>query len=76
MEEPVKGWDWKSRKYWLVIAVISIATVALFIKTAAFAEWATFVQWIVGLYLGGNVGTKIATRFNGSPKPPAEFTKG
>jgi hypothetical protein len=42
-------------KYWLAIAAFLVASVALFVSKAAFAEWATFMVVLFGLYGTGDV---------------------
>jgi hypothetical protein len=47
-----------SKKYFLVHWVIVIASVALFVKLAPFAEWAAFVGAVAGWYLKVNLDQK------------------
>lgn len=37
-------------KYWLAIGCFVVASVALFVAKATFAEWATFMTVLFGLY--------------------------
>jgi hypothetical protein len=37
-------------KYWLAIGCFLVASIALFVAKATFAEWATFMAVLFGLY--------------------------
>jgi hypothetical protein len=68
------------RKFWFAFAVEVVATLALFLHStdaagikhhlATFVEWADFTKWLLGIYVIGNVGTKLSARvqINGSAK--------
>jgi len=43
-----------SRKVALLLVCFLIASVALFLKLAAFDSWANFIKWVVGCYMGAN----------------------
>jgi len=49
------------RKYLFLWAVFIVASVAMFIKFATFAEWTVVVLGLVGFYFGANVYQKKIT---------------
>ncbi len=49
-----------SRKFLLCVCLLVASTVLVVAGFAEFSAWASFVQWIFGLYAGSNVGTKLS----------------
>lgn len=47
-----------SRKFLVALAVVIIATVALFVGRITGAEWLAATNVAIGLYIGGNVVQK------------------
>jgi len=57
---------------WISAGVLFIAaTVFLYTGKSDFEQWSTFMQWVFGIFVFGNVGTKIieTIKANGSKSP-------
>lgn len=44
-----------SRKWIAYIVGMTLATIHLYYNPDSFGEWRTFVIWLTGVYVGGNV---------------------
>lgn len=50
---------WKSRKVIVGMILILLAFVFTYLTNSFPAELSDFVKWVYGLYIAGNVGTKL-----------------
>lgn len=51
-----------SRKFQLVVAAMLAGTVFFALKWMDADQWIGYMQWIVGLYMAGNVGDSFAEK--------------
>ena len=56
--------NWKSRKLWGLIVILSTTTIFLFTGTVVFGEWTVMTQWCYGIYSGSNVISKYMDNLN------------
>jgi phosphatidylglycerophosphate synthase len=49
----------QSRKFLLTVTMLGLSSAFLGTGYANFGQWATFNQWLLGLYVSGNVGTAL-----------------
>lgn len=56
-----------SRKFQLAVAAVIAGGVFFAIGKMTAGEWATFTQWVLGLYFAGNVGAAAAAKVGVQP---------
>lgn len=56
-------------KYWLAVAAFIVASIALFIGTATFGEWAAFMGVLFASYGAADI---VSTHMQQAKKIPAE----
>lgn len=52
----------QSRKFLMTVGLIGVSSIFLGTKIATFNQWASFNQWVFGIYVSGNVGTFAANK--------------
>ena len=52
----------KNRKMKIALILFLTCTTALTIKYCTFQEWASFMQWIAGIYIVGNIGEHYTSK--------------
>lgn len=58
-----------SRKFQAWLALTVLITVMAFLKLATFSEWLEGIQWIFGIYCGGNGIEHGAAAYTNKTKP-------
>lgn len=51
-----------SRKFQLAVAAALAGVVFFALKMMTADQWTAYTQWIVGLYMAGNVGDSVASK--------------
>lgn len=55
--------DYKSRKLFMLLVLLSLSTIFVIIGKAEFSEWANMMEWLYITYVFGNVGAKFLAQF-------------
>lgn len=55
--------DYKSRKLFMMLVLLTLSTVFVIIGKAEFSEWANLMEWLYITYVFGNVGAKFLAQF-------------
>jgi hypothetical protein len=56
-----------SRKFVLAVVAFSAGIGVLAFGAIDGLTWVSYSQWVVGLYMAGNVGATVATKMNENP---------